>query len=61
MQRTEKCRKRGKFEKTTKSPELGRPAGRSPEQQTLTIQQSLGLAMPHHVAKRLAEAKSIYR
>ena len=61
MNRDEKRRQRKKAEKAAKSTELGQAADRSPEQQTLTIQQFLDLAMQHHLAERLPEAESIYR
>ena len=35
--------------------------GPSLEQQTLTLQQALDLALQHHVAGRLPEAENIYQ
>ena len=40
---------------------MNKPENSSPKQQTLTIQQSLDLALQHHTAGRLPEAESIYQ
>ncbi len=68
MNRAERRLQRKKTEKAAKNVKSVRLASPSPgqqvltiEQQTLTIQQSLELAVQHHTQGRLAEAEGIYQ
>ena len=47
--------------KATKNAMSEQEASPSPEQQTLTVQQAIDLAVQHHNAGRLPEAESIYQ
>ena len=61
MGRKEKRRRRKVADTAAKNAKPVRSANASPEQQTLTTQQALGLAMEHHNAGRLPQAESIYQ
>ena len=61
MGRKEKRRRRKVSDTAAKNAKPVRSANASPEQQTLTTQQALGLAMEHHNAGRLPQAESIYQ
>jgi len=62
MNRAENRRRRKIAEKASKNVRPVQPARSSPErQQKLTIQQALDLAVQHHTAGRLPQAKSIYQ
>ena len=50
-----------KSKKETKSAKLTQPASPPPEQQTLTLQQALDLAIQHHSAGDLPSAENIYQ
>ena len=68
MNRAERRRQRKKTEKAAKIAKSTRSSSPSPgqqvltiEQQPLTIQQSLDLAVQHHTAGRLPQAENIYQ
>ena len=61
MNRAERRRQQKKAEKAAKVAKPGQAASRSPEKQTLTIQQAIDLAVQHHTAGRLPQAESIYQ
>jgi len=57
MTRAEKRRQKKLAEKAAKE----EPAAISPDQQTLSIEQALGLALHHHTHSQLPEAESLYQ
>ncbi len=61
MNRAERRRQRKKAGGKVKISKPGRAANRSPEQQALSIQQALDLALRHHTAGRLPQAETIYQ
>ena len=61
MNRAEKRRQRKLAEKAPKKAKPGQETIPSPEQQTLTVQQTLDLALQHHTAGRLPEAERIFQ
>ncbi len=61
MNRAERRRQRKNAEKTAKDTKPVQSASPYPEQQTLTIQQAIDLAVQHHTAGRLDEAERIYQ
>ena len=61
MNEVEKHRQMKLAKKAASHAKSGKSTIRAPEQQTLTIQQDLDLAMQHHKAGRLSEAESIYQ
>jgi len=50
-----------KTEKASKSEVSGEVENNSPEQQTLTLQEAIDLAIQHHTAGDLAKAEGIYQ
>ena len=61
MNRAVRSRQRKKAGKAAKNAKLGPTANRSSGQRRLTIQQTLDLALGHHGAGRLPQAKKIYQ
>ena len=61
MNRAEKRRQRKLSKKAARVTKPVQSASSSPDQQTLTIQQAIDLAVQHHNAGRLPEAESIYQ
>ena len=61
MNRAERRRQQKKAKKTAKNAKPVQSASPSSEQQTLTIQQTLDIALQHHNAGRLPEAESGYQ
>jgi tetratricopeptide (TPR) repeat protein/2-polyprenyl-3-methyl-5-hydroxy-6-metoxy-1,4-benzoquinol methylase len=61
MNRAEKRRQRKLAEKAAKKTGSSQVISLSPGQQTMTVQQAIGLGVQHHNAGRLPEAESIYQ
>ena len=61
MNEAEKRRQMKLAKKAASHAKRGKTTIGAPEQQTLTIQQDIDLAMQHHKAGRLSEAESIYQ
>ena len=61
MNRAEKRRQRKLSEKAAKNTKPVQSVSPSSEQQTLAIQESIDLAVQHHIAGRLPEAEGIYQ
>ena len=61
MNRAEKRRKMKLAKKAVRNAKLGKATNRSPGQQTLPIQESLNLAVRHHIAGDLPKAEGIYQ
>ena len=61
MNRAEKRRQKKVALKATRIAKLVKATIRSPDQQTLTIQQAIDLAVQHHTAGDLPKAEGIYQ
>ena len=61
MNRAEKRRQKKVALKATRIAKLEKATIRSPDQQTLTIQQAIDLAVQHHTAGDLPKAEGIYQ
>ena len=61
MNRAEKHRQKKLAKKAASNAKLGKGTNRSPEQQTLAIQESIALAVQHHNAGDLAKAEGLYQ
>ena len=60
MNRAEKRRQKKVALKATRIAKLEKATIRPPDQQNLTVQQAIDLAVQHHTAGRLPEAENVY-